>query len=405
MRKHKKIFQILSIISNFVRTSGFHVGCRKAMAGIYIHIPFCKSRCIYCGFYSTTEASMRQRYVDALCKEIRMRRGELDGQQISTIYLGGGTPSQLSFAQLSQLFDTLHECYNIYNVGRQMEVTMECNPDDVTDEFADSLSHLPVNRVSMGAQTFSEPLLRFIRRRHNARQVAEAVERLRKVGINNISIDLMYGIPGQTMDIWAQDIASALSLGVEHISAYSLMFEEDTPLYQMLEAGDTEEASEDLSVAMFNLLIDRLESAGYEHYEVSNFARKGYRSRHNSSYWTGVPYMGIGAAAHSYDIESRQWNVSDIRAYIKGIEEGHIPAEREPLDERTRYNDAVTVALRTREGINMASYADNYAAYCNKMADKFVKTGLLEKEGTWLRLTRQGIFVSDMIMRELIYVD
>ena len=276
------------------------------MQGLYIHIPFCKSRCIYCGFFSTTMLDLRQQYVDALCQEMKMRcQG---AENISTIYLGGGTPSQLTTDQLRQI---LLRAYIYNKVEKDAEVTIEVNPDDVTERFANDLTPLPVNRISMGVQTFDDKRLRFLHRRHTAEQVTTAVDRLRAAGIKNISIDLMYGFPGETIADCEADIAKALSLQVEHISTYCLMIEEDTQLQQMLQQGNITETEEELERQMYETIINRLEDGGYEQYELSNFARPGFHSRHNSSYWDGTPYIGIGAAAHSYDIESRSWNIAD----------------------------------------------------------------------------------------------
>lgn len=361
------------------------------MAGLYVHIPFCRSRCIYCGFYSSTALELRQSYVDAVVREIQMR-GSAD---IATIYLGGGTPSQLSPEQLRQIFDAVY-IYN--NVPEGAEVTIECNPDDVSEAFVEALGSLPVNRISMGAQTFDDDRLRFLHRRHTSRQVSEAVSQLRQAGIPNISIDLMYGFPGETLDQWISDIDAALALHVEHISAYCLTVEEDTPLYRM----QLPELDEELERQMYDTLIDRLEAAGYEHYEISNFARPDFRSRHNSGYWSGTPYIGIGAAAHSYDIHTRSWNVSDIRHYIDAIQHGKRPFEEEIIDEETRYNDTITVALRTREGLPLASLTDAQRTYCLENARRFIDAGLLELTANNLHLTRKGLFVSDMIMSELI---
>ena len=371
------------------------------MAGIYIHIPFCKSRCIYCGFYSTTGLDLRQRYVGAVCKEIIIRNEELEignyGYPIETIYLGGGTPSQLCIAQLKQIFDTLY----IYNkVKDDAEVTIEVNPDDVTDEFAEGLQSLPVNRVSMGAQTFDDERLRWLHRRHTSKQVAEAVARLRDANIQNISIDLMYGFPGETLGDWEHDIDCALALDVEHLSAYCLMIEDGTPLSRM----QIEPIEEELERRMYYMLINRLEAAGFEHYEISNFARPGYRSRHNSSYWNGTSYIGLGAAAHSYDGHTRSWNVADIHQYIEGIEHGKRLFDSEAIEGDTRYNDMVTVALRTREGLHLASLSDEQTDYCIKNANRFIDDGLLRFVSDHLSLTRKGLFVSDMIISELMKV-
>ena len=421
------------------------------MAGIYIHIPFCRSRCIYCGFYSTTALDLRQRYVDALCREMELRleeRGKRKEERdnlreenltqgyslstfhfpLSTIYLGGGTPSQLTIDQLRQLFIYINKVYShssdtsltSHLSPLTTEVTIEVNPDDVTVEFAAMLSQLPVNRVSIGIQTFNDERLRFLHRRHTARQAIEAVSILRAAGISNLSIDLMYGFPGETLSDWQSDIDSALALNVEHISAYCLMVEEGTPLHRMLQQhngdcplceqrselqGDCPQCvDEETERQMYYTLIDRLTVAGYEHYEISNFARPGFRSRHNSSYWNGTPYIGLGAAAHSYDIRSRSWNIADINAYIEGIERGERLFEEELLDDDTRYNDAVTVGLRTCEGINLDALPKKHRDYCMKNARRYLDDGLLELTTQHLRLTRRGLFVSDMVMSDLMMI-
>ena len=370
------------------------------MQGLYIHIPFCKSRCIYCGFFSTTMLDLRQQYVDALCQEMKMRcQG---GENISTIYLGGGTPSQLTTDQLRQI---LHRAYIYNKVEKDAEVTIEVNPDDVTERFANDLTLLPVNRISMGVQTFDDKRLRFLHRRHTAEQVTTAVDRLRAAGIKNISIDLMYGFPGETIADCEADIAKALSLQVEHISTYCLMIEEDTQLQQMLQQGNITETEEELERQMYETIINRLEDGGYEQYELSNFARPGFHSRHNSSYWDGTPYIGIGAAAHSYDIESRSWNIADIKQYIQGMANSQRIYEEERLDSDTRYNDAITVALRTSRGLDLQALSPKHRTYCLENAQRYLDDGLLERTpDNRLRLTRRGLFVSDMIMSNLIYL-
>ena len=374
------------------------------MSGIYVHIPFCRSRCAYCGFYSTTLLNLRQQYVDAVCKEIELRKDYVKGR-FSTIYIGGGTPSMLTVDELSTL---LHYIYKVYDIDAEAEVTIECNPDDVTPDFAESIGHMPVNRISMGAQTFDDERLKFIRRRHSSDEICLAVERLRQAGISNISIDLMFGFPEETMQQWQTDIEKALALDVEHISAYSLMYEEGTPLTAMLEKGDVKEIDEELSNAMYDELVSRLTNAGYEHYEISNFARPGFRSRHNSSYWHQTAYIGLGAAAHSFDIKSRQWNVDDISTYITEINKGNVPMERETLNRATSYNDIVTTALRTCEGIDLEKLAQQlgkeYSETLITSSKDFIDKGLLKLHDGHIRLTHKGIFISDTIMSELMIV-
>lgn len=374
------------------------------MAGIYIHIPFCKSRCIYCGFYSTTLLDLRKKYINAVCREMELRKNYIR-EPFSTIYLGGGTPSLLDEAELTKLFLYIN---NVYDVDRNAEITMECNPDDITPKFTNMLSHLPINRVSMGAQTFADSRLRLLHRRHNSDEVKHAVKLLREAGIKNISIDLMFGFPDESLSQWKEDISAALALNVEHISAYSLMYEEDTPLWKMLDTGKVKEIDEELSLTMFKELVCQLTDAGYEHYEISNFARPGYRSRHNSSYWHQVPYIGLGAAAHSFDLNSRQWNVADLKLYIEEINNGIIPMECEELDNDTTFNDIITTALRTSDGIDLNALETRLGKrYRNTLisaAGKHLEQGLLEIRHDRLRLTSEGIFISDMVMSDLMIV-
>lgn len=385
-------------------------------AGLYIHIPFCKSRCIYCGFYSTTRLEQRQRYVNAVCREMEERSLSTSlSEKIETIYLGGGTPSQLTMAQLQQLFLYINKVYGMEYVR---EVTMECNPDDVTTEFASMLRSLPVNRISMGVQTFSNERLRFLRRRHTAEQIPVAIGLLREAGIQNISIDLMYGFPGETLEEWHADIKQAVSLDVEHLSAYCLMVEEGTPLFKLKTENDKQEVKdpryisidEETELQMYTDLIDRLTAAGYEHYEISNFAKKNsvksFRSRHNSSYWNQTPYIGLGAAAHSYNgHDCRRWNTDNLELYMTGIESGLPICEQEQLDDDTRYNDMVMTALRTCEGLCLSQLSAEHAVHCLKQAQRYIDSQLLTLQNDRLRLTRKGLFVSNMVMSDLMKTD
>ena len=377
------------------------------MAGLYIHIPFCASRCIYCGFYSTTSLKWRQRYVDAVCKEMSLPPApSIERGRIDTIYLGGGTPSQLTTDQLRQLFLYINKVYPLttHHSPLTPEITIEMNPDDVTPEYAAVLPQLGINRVSMGAQTFDDERLRFLHRRHTSSQVPQAVKILRDAGIQNISIDLMYGFPNETLKDWERDIDAALALGVEHISAYCLMIEEGTPLWKLTIENGEWRINEELERQMYEQLIDKLTTAGYEHYEISNFAKPGYRSLHNSSYWQDIPYIGLGAAAHSYDGKRRSWNVSDIKQYIEGIEQGERPCEYEDIDDDTHYNDRITTALRTSDGLELSTLSDRHRRFCMKEAQKFIDDGLLRIVDNHLALTRKGLFVSDYIMSSLMMV-
>lgn len=379
------------------------------MAGLYVHIPFCATRCSYCGFYSTTKLDLQDRYVDSLCREIALRKEYLSSYStdskaantiIRTIYIGGGTPSQLSRYSLEKLFhaiDTYLEC-------SPEEVTMEVNPDDVTNDLAETISALHINRVSMGAQTFDDNRLKFLNRRHKSFQVERAIDILHEHGVGNISIDLMFGFPGQTCDSWKEDVRRAISLDIQHISAYSLMYEEGTKLYRMLKENVINEIDDEVSLNMYNELINILCGAGYEHYEISNFAKKGYRALHNSSYWHDIPYLGIGAAAHSYNIKSRQWNVSDINKYIESISHDTVPFTFESIDADTHYNDIVTTELRTSEGIDLSRLDDKYMQYIVKQAARHVADKTVVINDGHLKLTREGLYISDMIMSDLMKV-
>ncbi|WP_281642133.1 radical SAM family heme chaperone HemW [Hoylesella loescheii] len=384
------------------------------MAGIYIHVPFCASRCIYCGFYTTTTLSSQDRLVRALCAELDMRRDYLLDKaaptspiMIDTIYLGGGTPSQLSKENLLRLFDAIYnkvEQVPTFHISPTPEVTMECNPDDLTPQFVQTIARLPVNRVSMGVQTFSDERLNFLRRRHKATDIEPAIQRLRQVGIGNISIDLIFGFPKQTVNEWATDLQKAIELDVEHISAYSLMYEEGTPLFRLLEQQRVSEIADSQSLDMFNLLVDTLTTNHYEHYEISNFAREGFRSRHNASYWQGIPYLGLGPSAHSYDGNSRQWNVSNLRKYMDAIENGTVPMEKETLDEDTKYNDWITTALRTKEGLDLNLLSEVHREYLLRAAEPHLREGNLVLTNNTIALSRAGIFISDSVMSDLVKV-
>lgn len=383
------------------------------MAGIYIHVPFCARRCAYCDFYSTTlAASLQVDYVNALCREIALRRNEAGGDRIETVYLGGGTPSLLAPLLLGRIFDAV---WAAYDVVPEAEVTLEANPDDLSDDYVARLRELPINRLSLGVQTFSDPLLRLLGRRHTAAQALCALERCRRAGFDNLSLDLMFGLPGQTLEDWEADLARALGFGPAHLSAYSLSYEEGTRLWQMRGRGQVAEAPDDLSRAMYERLIDRTQAAGMEHYEISNFARPGRRARHNAAYWHGVPYLGFGAAAHSYSGTSRRWNVADVRRYI--VAAGCPPHGGEQLDARTRYNEMVMTALRTVEGLDLKQVELQFGSVrldellC--LARPHLQRGLLQQVpavggqggGACLRLTRAGLFVSDDVMSDLLCVD
>lgn len=375
------------------------------MAGLYIHIPFCAKRCLYCDFFSNTEMKYKEPYVATVIREMELRKDYIGNEPLDTIYFGGGTPSQLQAADFERIFDAIHR---LFDVSHYREITLEANPDDMTSEYVASLRSLPFNRVSMGVQSFKEEDLRFLNRRHNREQALRAVELCKKNDLTNISIDLIYGLPGQTVKEWESNLDIAINLDIPHLSAYHLIYEEGTALYKLKEAGKISPVDEDVSVALFSSLIDRLAANGYIHYEISNFARPGMFSRHNSSYWTGKKYLGIGPSAHSYNQENRQWNIFSLPAYLRAIETGKPEIEVEELDLNTRYNDFIITGLRTLWGVKFDEiqqlFGKDKLSYCQKQATPYLKQGLLKLEDDTLTLSREGIFVSDGIMSDLLWV-
>ena len=377
------------------------------MAGIYIHIPFCKQRCRYCSFFSSTHEEKKSAYIDALCMELMQRKGYVEHPRIDTIYFGGGTPSALSREDFEKIFRTIHEHYRVYT---DAEITLEANPDDLTPEYTTMLRALPFNRLSMGIQSFDDRLLKLLGRRHDTQRAIEAFGNARAAGFSNISIDLMFALPGSTTSSWQHDIESALALKPEHISAYNLTYEEGTSLYRAMQSGSIAPLSEEENLEQFGMLIEQLPQAGYRHYEISNFALPGRESRHNSSYWHDIPYIGCGAAAHSYDGNNRQWNIADIDLYIKGITSGEPQCEIEILSEEEKYNDAILTRLRTADGLPLDWFKEKFSEKLYRhmvtTIEKHMQRGTLTSgDNGNIRLAREGIFISDAIMRDLIYID
>lgn len=375
------------------------------MAGIYIHVPFCKTRCIYCDFYTGTDKTLQTRYLEALCQEIQLRKTYIDSEPIKTIYFGGGTPSQLAKLDFEKIFNKIYQNFEVFS---DAEITLEANPDDLNDEYLKNLRLLPFNRISIGIQSFDDRELRFLKRRHNAQKAINAVKKAQDLGFNNISIDLIYGLPGQTLKIWDYNLETAITLGIQHISSYHLIYEEGTVLNNLLQTNKLEQIDEEISLEMFSLLINKLEKAGFEHYEISNFAKDGLYSKHNTSYWQGEKYLGLGTAAHSYNGANRAWNIPSISKYIKDIESHVVNSEYEILDEKARYNDFILTGLRTKWGVNLDDmkklFGDKMLDYCLQYAKKYYEQGFLQNTGNTLRLTTKGIFISDSIMSDMMYI-
>ena len=371
------------------------------MAGLYVHIPFCKSRCIYCDFYSTVGRDEKMgQYVEAVLAEARLRCHELCSP-VSTIYFGGGTPSILSSAQLSNLVAGLQQTFDFSQVE---EFTVEVNPDDVTPEKIALMRRWGVNRISMGIQSFDDGELRILNRRHTARQAIDALAAIRAAGIGNISIDLIYGIPGQTLATWLQNVEQAIGLDVQHISAYSLMYEHGTRLWFMLEQAKIKEVDEETSVAMYQALAQQLKAAHFEHYEVSNFAQEGYFSRHNSSYWNLVPYLGLGAGAHSYNGLTRRSNPANLKKYLKQIAAGPCAFEEERVANWERYDEYVMLRMRTAQGLSIHELTERFE---EKFVHHFLKNAeqeqLLQNDGTRFFIPEQHVMLTDAITRNLMW--
>ena len=341
---------------------------------------------------------MMRAYVHALLRELSLRRQYIKGTRVHTIYIGGGTPSLLPADLLKELFDAI---IRNFTIDEDAEVTIEANPDDVTPDWLKGLEALPVNRISMGAQTFDDKLLRLLGRRHNAQQVRDAVKSCKEAGISNISLDLIYGLPGQTMDGWRRDVEQALSLGIKHLSAYALSVEPSTPLDSSPYKGELEGIRyEELSRRMYDHLMSETNKAGFLHYEISNFALPGFHSRHNSCYWQSVPYLGLGAGAHSYDgHRSRRANLPDIKAYIAAKDD--VPHETEELSDDSLYNEFIMTRLRTSSGIPLDELSEADRRYCLSMAEPHIKHRLLCFKDNHLCLTKEGIFTSNDIISDL----
>lgn len=369
------------------------------MAGLYIHIPFCHSKCSYCDFYSMPRTGDIGKYVDALVTEWRMRQYEIH-EPFTTIYIGGGTPSILPPYDLKRLVSGI-------GISNPVEFTVEANPEDVTPEWVACIKECGVNRVSIGIQSFSDDELNRINRRHTGDEAENALETLREGGIGNISADLIYGLPGQTIDSWQLSLDRLVATGVEHISAYSLSYEPGTRLHAMLSTGKIKETDEDTVSEMYRRLTDSLRKAGYEHYEISNFALPDRRAIHNSSYWHFIPYLGLGTAAHSFDGKTRRANRRGIKAYISDIMSGKTFYDIEDENPDELYNDYIITSLRTAEGIDKRHFAgcfgDKAFTDLRRDASAFLRSGKMTETPDSLFITEESFLISDSILVELIH--
>ena len=366
------------------------------MAGIYIHIPFCRSKCIYCGFYSVANIRQKEAFLAALKKEIGLRRAYLAGQSVRTLYFGGGTPSLLSSEEIACILQTLTDAFP---VDRDAEITLEANPEQLTPPYCHQLRHLGINRLSIGVQSFQDPVLRFMGRRHTATQALEAVRNAAAAGFDNLSLDLIYGVAERSDEQWAEDIETALSLPVRHLSCYALTPEENSILYKQIQSRKHAPVDDEQAARQYGQLCHRLQQTPFRHYEVSNFAVEGHESRHNSAYWDHTPYLGLGPAAHSFNGQSRQWHPSNLGQYLRNIEEGILFEEQEVLDDTALYNETVLLSLRTHKGLDLQYLQNRFGAErAQKLLHYFhhsVNPSFFEEEKGRLRLTESGLWFAD----------
>ncbi len=375
------------------------------MAGIYLHIPFCIQRCSYCNFFSVVSINLVNEVINAIIKELSIRKDYLKNEPVQTIYFGGGTPSLLTIQQIEKLLNTV---YTNFPVEQNAEITFEANPDDLTKKYLFDLKKVGINRLSIGIQSFDDDKLKILNRRHNATQAHEAVREAQKAGFNNISIDLIYGLPFQSLDEWGADLDKAFSLSIQHLSAYGLTFEEKTLLSKQKEKKIIEPADEELMIEMYELLLEESSKKGFDAYEISNFSLPGFYSRHNSSYWNQTPYLGVGPSAHSYNGISRQWNVAAIQKYTEGILKNSTFYEQEILSLEDRYNEYVLLGLRTKNGINIDALEQNFGTelkdFCLENIKTFIDNEKAYRCGSFLRLNTKGKLISDTIIAQLMKV-
>jgi len=372
------------------------------MRGLYIHIPFCKQACRYCDFFFSVSLKYLDEYVDRLLEEIARRSESHKGIELSTLYLGGGTPSLLSEAHLQKILSTLKDFYTFKETA---EWTLECNPDDLNPERISYLRDLGFNRLSVGIQSFQEADLTLMRRSHSSEQAKESVLRASEAGFSNISIDMIYGLPGQSSKNWEENLNRALSLPISHISAYHLSYEPGTVFDHWRKKGRLVPAQEEESVKQFNTLRKKLLNNDFDHYELSNFARPGARSEHNLIYWSGQKYLGFGPSAHSYDGEQRSWNVSSLKRYLEGVKQGLNIMETEDLSTKEKYHDYLISSLRTKWGCDpeqvSSRFGQSYLKHLEKNSQSFLEEGsLLWTEGR-LAIKPDSWFITDLILRKL----
>ena len=372
------------------------------MAGLYLHIPFCKSKCVYCGFYSTVNQKDVEKYVSALEEEMDLRKEEMAGETLQTVYFGGGTPSLLQKPQLQQIINSLRQHFSVKD---NAEMTIEANPEQLTLEYCKSLKTLGFNRISIGIQSFHDEILQFLGRKHTVNEALQAVENAHNAGFDNISIDLIYGINERDNTLWQKELETAFTLPIHHFSAYALTVEENSLLYRRIHQHKTVEPDEDLASIQYKILSEAVENSPFTQYEVSNFAMKGWESKHNSAYWHRVPYIGLGASAHSYDGQHRQWNAPNLNGYFAQIESGKTFHEQETLTDIDQYNEFVLLGLRTRTGIDLNEmenlFGTEKVSSFMQYFESDIENDLYRLEGNQVCLTAKGLWFADGIAEDV----
>jgi len=373
------------------------------MAGIYIHIPFCKQACHYCDFHFSTSLKYKDELLQALIKEIKLQKTYLDGETIETIYFGGGTPSLLEEGEISLLINTITQ---LHSVASNAEITLEANPDDLDKAKLRALSNTPINRFSIGLQSFFDDDLQWMNRVHRAAEAEAAVKRAQDTGFENITVDLIYGFPLLTDQKWKFNLDKVFELGVPHVSSYSMTVEPRTALASSIKNKKQAAMSDEQSAAQFIYLMDAMQQRGFEHYEISNFAKPGMHSKHNSNYWRGVKYLGIGPSAHSFNGETRQWNVANNAKYIQSLQTGKTPAETEILSETDRLNEYIMTSLRTIWGLDLKKLNTIAPASANQLlieAEKYFDKEWISRKDDVIYLTPGGKLYADHIAAELFF--
>ncbi|MCF6367027.1 MAG: radical SAM family heme chaperone HemW [Bacteroidales bacterium] len=376
------------------------------MSGVYIHIPFCAKKCYYCDFYTSLSIIHKEKYIQAIVKELKLRQNYTESRKIETIYFGGGTPSLLKPSEIQHIID---EILKIFQIKKYAEITLEVNPDDINEQYVSKLKTTKINRISIGLQSFFDKDLKLMNRRHSVKENYKAIQILKNKGYTNISGDLIYGLPDMNTEHWKKNLSEFFKLEIPHLSAYHLTYEPNTVFSNFLKKGKIKEIKEEESVIQFELLISEAKKHNFIHYETSNFAKEGFFSKHNTSYWQQKSYLGLGASAHSYNLKSRQYNVSNLKEYIKRVGEGKDFFTKEELSTSDKYNDYIITTLRTIFGTDLSYIEENFGKkhylFIKKQTEKLLEQKLLVTDNNKIKTSKKGKFVEDMILEKLFFVE